>query len=68
MLNDMVDANMSRTDTIIHIQVNRRKRVKGHLFGHWRLPLIKTISDFSTQWANLVSCLSPSKIPVECSF
>ena len=68
MLNAMVDANKSRTDTIIHIQVNGRKRVKGHLFGYWRLPLIKTISDFSTPWANLVSCLSPSKIPVECSF
>lgn len=67
MLNDMVDAK-SRADSVIHLQLNGRKRVKGHLFGYWRLPLIKIVSDLSTPWANLVSYLSPSKVPVECSF
>lgn len=67
MLNDMVDAK-SRADTVIHLQLTGRKRVKGHLFGYWRLPLIKIVSDLSTPWANLVSYLSPSKVPVECSF
>lgn len=31
MLNGMVDAK-SRADTAIHLQLNGRKRVKGHLF------------------------------------
>ena len=35
MLNDMVDANKSRTDTIIHLQLTGTKRVTGHLFGYW---------------------------------